>query len=376
MEIKIDNLDIWNIEAQKYWQYPKTYDINKRREEAKAIVLSGNVLGSTKVDGAWNMIVRDMEGNYHLRSRTKNVDGGFVDKADWIPQIINEIDLPKGTAVIGEIYLPNNEGSRKVTSVLNCLKSKCLERQEKGEFLHYYIFDVIMWNGKSIVEVPFEKRIKDYLYQLKDRNYSYIEIAEYKEGQELWDLYGEVLSQNREGIVITQKSAKYYFKRTPARITIKLKKELENPIDAFLDGGYEPPTKEYTGKSPETWSYWLNVKTGEKTDKNKYVEYSNGRAWIPITKNYYFNRAGSISISLMKDGEPYHLGFISGITDDVREGIVANPEKWKGKVVVVNAMMLEKIEGNYSLRHGKIMEWREDKTAEECTFDQISSEEV
>ena len=78
----------------------------------------------------------------------------------------------------------------------------------------------------------------------------------------------------------------------------------------------------------------------------------------------------------MKDGEPYHLGFISGITDDVREGIVANPEKWKGKVVVVNAMMLEKIEGNYSLRHGKIMEWREDKTAEECTFDQISSEEV
>ena len=74
----------------------------------------------------------------------------------------------------------------------------------------------------------------------------------------------------------------------------------------------------------------------------------------------------------MKDGKPVHIAWISGITDDVKNRIVHEPESLVGKVVEVSCMQIEHIDGEYSLRHGKILGFRSDKAAEECTFDQIA----
>lgn len=373
MEIIIDNHDFWNIEAQKYWSFPASYSQERRKKEAKEMVLSEKFLGSRKMDGAWEMIVRDSEGNFHARSRTESVNGGFQDKAEWLPHIIEELDfLPNNSAVIGEIYFPDNEGSRKITSVFNCLKDKCIERQEKNGWLHFYIFDIIAYDGKSLLDTKFIDRIK--LLNSQPRPHNFIEFAKYKTGKELWELYYQILAAGGEGIVIVNENAPYRPGKRKARETLKLKVELSDTIDAFLDGGYKPATRLYSGKEIETWSYWENPKTGQRYNTCQFAAYSTGTSSVePITKAYYYGWASAVSFSVMKDGKPIHIGYISGITDELKEGIIKTPEKWKNKVAALTAMKVECIDGKYSLRHARIDRWRNDKDYLSCDFSQIAS---
>lgn len=376
MEIYIDNFDFWNMEAMKYWSHPKSYDKKRKKEEARNMVFSGLYMGSRKMDGIWQMIIKDMDGKFHARSRTESVNGGFADKAEWIPHICNELNaIPNGTVLLGELYFPNNEGSRKVTTVFNCLKDKCLERQNKNGMLHFYIFDVLAYRGKSLINTHFEERINKYLnYELLDvlKN-DHIETAEYQTGTTLWDLYGDVIANGGEGIVITRNDCAYLCGKRTARMTLKLKKELEDTIDAFIDGDYRLADKEYQGKTPESWPYWYNVKTGEKTDKNKFAEYTRGETWVPVKKTFYMGWASAISFSVMKDGKPYRIGYISGIPDSMKEEIVRAGNSLIGKVYSLSAMEIEHIDDHYSLRHGKIIEERTDKKPADCDFSQIAN---
>ena len=76
----------------------------------------------------------------------------------------------------------------------------------------------------------------------------------------------------------------------------------------------------------------------------------------------------------MKDNEEVHVAWISGITDSLKENIVKNNKEYIGKVAELTAMEIECIDNEYSLRHGKIVQWREDKTKDDCNFSQIYSE--
>lgn len=379
-EIIIDGFRFDNLDAMRYWSHAKSYDPKKKKEEAKYMCVSGTFMGAVKRDGAWNMLIKDMDGNFHLRSRTESVNGGYTDKAEWIPHITEELSwIPNGTVLLGEIFFPNNEGSRKITSVLNCLKDKCLERQKKNGYLCFYVFDILAYNGKNLIDVSFETRIRTYLeYELADitNNNTYVFMAEYKEGEELWDLYGKTIAEGGEGIVITRKDCKYLPGKRTARMTLKMKKEINETIDAFLDGGYKPATKDYKGKSNlEDWNYWINEKTGETFDTCKFNEYVSGEPYEPITKAYCYGWASAVSFSVMKDGKPVHIGYISGITDTLKKEIVKNPEKWINKVAELTAMEIEKSDSDsgYSLRHGKIVQFRDDKSYLDCEFSQLES---
>ena len=377
-KIIIDNYDFWDMPSMKYWSHPKSYDAKKKKEESKYMCISGNYMGARKYDGAWNMLIKDMEGNFHLRSRTESVNGGYTDKAEWIPWITEELSwIPNGTVLLGEICFPNNEGSRKITSVLNCLKDKCIERQKKNGILNFYIFDVLAYKGKSLINTPFETRVRTYLeYKLADisNNNKYVFTANYKEGPQLWELYGQVIAEGGEGIVITRKDCKYLPGKRTARMTLKMKKEINDTIDAFIDGDYKPATRDYKGKTPlDQYSYWENIRTGEISGKCKFLEYTNGEPWEPVSRLYALGYAGSISFSVMKDGKPIRIGYISGITDEMRKGIVENPEKYIHKVFELSAMEIEHIGESYSLRHGKIEKERLDKNYLDCDFSQIAT---
>lgn len=374
-QIVIDGMNFTTLPAMKYWTHPKSYEESRKRKEAMEMCTGGDYLGARKYDGFWSMLILDNEGKFHFRSRTPGVDGGFVDKAEWIPHITEELSwLPNGTVLLGEICFPNNEGSRKVTSVLNCLKEKCLERQQKNGYLHFYAFDILAYNGKNIMDVPFEERIETYLtYNLADiSTCKYVFLAEYKSGQELWDMCAEILDAGGEGIVITKRDAHYCPGKRTARMTLKIKKEIKNTIDAFLDGSYKSATKEYSGKEIETWPFWYNDKTEEKVNTNKFREYISGEPWIPITKPYYYGWASSVSFSVMKEGKPVHIGYISGIPDSLKEGIISDNASYKNKVYELVCMQIEHIDGQYSLRHAKIVQERPDKAHTDCDFSQIS----
>ncbi len=373
MEIIINGTEYWNIEPQKYYSFTAAFKGDKKAK-ARELVMSDKYLGARKMDGFWSMIIKDGNGDFHLRSRDAGVNG-FTDKAEWIPHICEELkSIPDGTVLIGEIYFPDDEGSRKVTSVLNCLKDKCLKRQENKK-LHFYIFDILSWGGQCLISMPFEQRTT-YLNLEVFKDLNFIETAQYVRGQELWDLWVSTIEEGGEGIVITREDCPYMCGKRTAWMTLKMKKELQDPIDAFIDGEWRYGERVYTGKELETWPYWENNKTGEKYNTCMIEAYRNGEPIDPVKKPYFYGWASSISFSVMKDGVPTHIAWVSNITDQLKEEIVTKPEKWKGKVVRLIAMQLECIDGNYSFRHGRIDSWRDDKSPEDCDYSQITDQKT
>ena len=364
----VKGIDWINAEAMKYWSFPASTSQEKRKQETHNMIFSGEYLGAMKVDGYYERLIKDEDGNCFMVARSKNVHGEATEKIEWVPQIHNFMEsLPNGTVLLSECYLPGNEGSQKITGLLGCLKDRCIERQEKGQKLHFYIFDVMAWDGEDFTKNPFEQRV-NFLSDIQ-YNYStseYIEWATYYEGEELWNQLQEYLASGREGVVIMRKDAPVYFKRTPARVSLKIKKELKESIDCFFTGRAAAPTKEYTGKDIEHWQYWVDVETDERipVGEHWFEVYNNDKTWMAVTKPYYMRYAGSLEIGLMDGDKVVGIGYLSGLTDEIK----MNYKEYKYRVIEVGAMMLTP---DGALRHGKMLGWRPDKPWRECSIEQL-----
>lgn len=361
----IDKIDFHNLENQRYWSFPKAYKGNPT-EETRNMIFSGDYIGAKKIDGAFYKFIKDEDGNMELLGRSKGVGGDYLDKLAWVPQLhpfFNE--LPNGTCLLGEIYFPNKEGSRHVTTIMGCLEEKAIERQERGDKLNYYVFDILAYDNLSYLDYMVEDRVKRLKICSALYENEYLHWAKYYEGKELWTHLQTVLGNGGEGIVITKLGTKYQPGKRPARQTLKVKKELQNTIDCFFTGKISAPTRLYTGKEIETWRYWEDTRTGKKMTGQKYHLYDEGQPIEPITKPYYYGWAGSLEIGLMKDGQVVGIGWLSGLPDLIK----GDPQAYKGKVIEVAAM--EMFDDTKALRHAKMLQFREDKTMEECTWDQL-----
>lgn len=363
----VKDIDWINAEAMKYWSFPASTAPEKRKQETHNMIFSGEYLGAMKVDGYYERLIKDEDGNCFMVARSKNVHGEATEKLAWVPQIHEFMKgLPNGTVLLSECYLPGNEGSQKITGLLGCLKERCIERQVKGQRLHFYIFDVMAWGGKDLTKAPFEKRIEYLNYQLPLYPSEYVQIARYYAGEELWNQLQEYLASGREGVVIMRKNAPVYFKRTPARVSLKIKKELKESIDCFFTGRAAAPTKEYTGKDIEHWQYWVDIETDERipVGEHWFEVYNQNKPWMAVTKPYYMKYAGSLEIGLMDGDKVVGIGYLSGLTDEIK----MNYPEYKYRVIEVGAMMLTP---DGALRHGKMLGWRPDKPWRECGIEQL-----
>lgn len=365
----IDGIDWVNAESMKYWVFPASYTQEKKKSEYNDAIYSGRYLGSRKVDGFYQRLIKDEDGNCFMIARSKNVKGEAVNKIEWVPQIIEFMrGLPNGTVLLSECYLPGNEGSKNVTSLLGCLKEKCIARQETGQKLHLYIFDVCAWNGKNWVDKPAAERFV-WVNEQKS-SCPYVEYAHYYRGPELHEKLQEYLANGYEGMVITREDCPIYFKRTPAHMTIKIKQELRETIDVIVLGA-NAPTRLYGGKEIESWKYWEHMLTKEKLEGELYKKYSDGEPIEPITKAYFHGWAGSLIIGLYDAAadKVIPIGSVSGLTEEVLQ----NWQSYKGKVLEVGGMQLMRDDnGKFTgIRHPKVISFRTDKTARECTMDQV-----
>lgn len=368
----IDGIDFVNLQAMKYYAAPNSWGSEKVAETAKSRIFSNEWIGSRKMDGFLERFVKDEDGNMFLLSRSKNTKGEYPNKIEWVPQLDDFFNaLPNGTCLLGEIYFPNNEGSKNVTSILGCLKEKAIKRQEEGDKLHFYPFDVIAYHNQSLMNRPIKERIQ-YLDTIMQYAYEadcqYVDTCEYLKGAELWDTLQNILASGGEGIVITHENCKYQPGKRPSKETMKCKKELTDTIDCFVIGA-NPPTKEYTGKDPIEWKYWLNTKTNERIEGKLYDEWYGGAPLEPITKNYFHNWAGSLKIGVYKNGKVFQIGSLSGMTEEV----LCNWKQYLGKVCEIAGMEIFKDEqGEFSgVRHPKFITWREDKNKEECLWENL-----
>lgn len=367
---KIDNIDFHELPAEKFWSFPKSYkkDI---KEETRNMIFSGDYIGSRKMDGAYYRFIKDMDGNMVLQGRSRGVSGDFLDKYDWVPQLHPFFEsLPNGTCLLGEIYFPNNEGSSNVTKIMGCLMQKARERQEKGDKLHYYIFDVWAFNGESFLEKKIEDRINTLINIEAEYVSEYVEVAAYFEGNELWEQLQLILENGGEGVVITKKGTIPEPGKRKARKSLKIKKEISNTIDCFFTGKGTEPTKEYTGKELETWPYYINTITDERLEvKEHYREYMTGSPIIPVTKPYYYGWAGSLEIGVVKGDKVVPIGLLSGLSDDLK----SRPTAQKGKTIEVSCMELQYHDDGRQpgLRHAKFIQFRPDKNWKECKWEDV-----
>lgn len=376
----INGYNFKEMEPMKYFAPPASWSDEKKRDNARAKIYSGDWYGSQKFDGYFAKLVKDEDGNIGLYSRSRNVKGEFPEKSEWVPHLKSFFDaLPNGTCLLGELYLPSTPGSKNVTSIMGCLKEKAIERQNKGEKLHFYIFDLLAWNGISFMKEPALERFMA-IREVVELNNDMVSKATYYTGAELNSMLQEILARGDEGVVITKGDGIYEPGKRPSKTTLKIKKELKHTIDCFFTGRVSPPTKEYTGKEIEYWQFWEDERTGEKMKGAYYRDYAGGRPIIPVTKGYFNGWAGSLEIGVLKHSDTksckiagvvyensvvYPLGYLSGVTDEMK----ANPMEYAFKPMEVTAMEYDAF--NHTLRHGKLVGWRKDLTLKDCNFEKI-----
>ena len=381
----IDNYNFKEMPAQKYWAPPASWSLEKKKETTQSRIFSGDWYAAEKKDGYFAKLVKDEDGNVGLYSRSRNVNGEYPEKHEWVPHLQSFFDsLPNGVCLLGELYLPSKPGSSNITSLLGCLKEKCVARQVQGEKLHFYVFDILAWENKSYLDKTMLERI-DELNLLWRAGYmnEYVEIAKYYNGKELWEELQKILASGGEGMVIIRGGAKYQPDKRPSKDCQKVKKELTENIDCFFTGRGTAPTRLYTGKEIESWKYWQDIRTGAKMEGALYNEYRDGATIEPVTKPFFYGWAGSLEIGVLvphKAGDndgllcPEYpdyriqpIGYLSGLADDIK----ANALEQRLKCIEVSAMELMK--DTMALRHGKLNRFRPDLSPLDCTLEKLKN---
>ena len=359
----IDNYNFKELEPMRYYSHPKSYK-GDPKEEAKKRIFSEEWLGARKMDGAFAKFIKDEDGNMMLLSRSRNVNGEFPNKIDHVPHLFNFFNsLPNGTCLLGEIYFPSHEGSNEVTKIMGCITDKAIERQ-KNDPLHYYIFDVLAFDNISFMPFRAEDRF-NYINKIKNKyNYKNVEFANYYKGPELWNMIQETLASGGEGGVIIHKDSKYQPGKRSTKVSLKIKKELQDTIDCFFTGRISSPARDYTGKDIENWKYWENIRTGKLINAPMFNEYYKGEPYEPVTKSYYMGMAGSLEIGVYQNNKIKPIGYLSGLSEEIK----MNHDKYKMRVIEVTAMQLT---DDKMLRHPKFIRFRDDKQPQECSWEQI-----
>ena len=332
--------------------------INKGTDELlKKVCESGTAFGQIKKDGYWYQFEKHEHYSYLFSRSASTVTKLQSEKSANVPHIMKALSvLPKDTILIGEIYYPGGS-SKTVTTIMGCLPKKAIERQNgKSGLIHYYIHDIIMFNGLDFVKNKVSNydryRILKKIFEKYNLANDYIELAE-AWTDNLYSRVGTALAAGEEGMVIKVKDGIYEPDKRPLTM---LKAKKVDFIDAVIIG-FEEPTKEYYGKEIQNWNYWIQNENGQP---------------LAVTKPYYMGWHNSrIKIGAYNNkGTIVEIGTIhSGISDEMKEDMTNNPNKYLNKVCSIQCMELDKKE--HTIRHGFFKYMRDDKDIIDCQIEDI-----
>lgn len=372
----IDGIDFSTIKPERYWDFAKTYKGNIQ-EETESMIKSCRYIGTLKKDGHYNRFVNDSDYNTaSMLTRTiSTVTHTYSDKIEHVPHISKTLMKLKNTVLIGELCFFNDitKHSNDVAKILNCKVDKALARQEYNP-LYYYIFDVWAYDGRSLLNMPIEERIKILEYEIQPRlkENKYIKCAKYYVGQELWDHTMKWLEDGEEGSVITRMGSVVEPGKRTSKKTLKIKKEIAKPLDLFLTGRYKEPNKLYSGSEIETWQYWENEKTGDKVFGHMHKDYVYGAPLIPVKKPYFYGWAGSLELGCWDEENQsiYIIGYISNFADEIKEAITKPNNEYIMRPCLVNAM---EFTDDKKLRHAVFIDFRDDLNYTDCEYSKVFS---
>lgn len=310
---------------------------------------SKKYIGQEKIDGSFYQLEKTDDGHIYLFSRAiSKKTGELSEKIANVPHIKEWAEqLPNGTILIGEIYVPGGK-SNDTTKIMGALPEKAIERQ-KDNPIHYYVHDMIRYNGKSLIDTDFEHRYSDLCehIDIECDNPDWLRVASSFTGYDMYKTIQRYLDNGSEGCVIKLKSGLYLPGKRPVW-NFKVKEQVDSLDFVILD--LLDPEKEYTGKELDTWKYY-------KDD-------------VPVTKDYYMGWKNALSVGAYKDGKLVYVGRVaSGLTDEMKAHMTKEPDLYIGSVCEIQAMSIDKERKTF--RHPRLISMRFDKNPNECQLDEI-----
>lgn len=336
-----------------YVPTPQKVNKPKNDNDAYEIMTNGDYFGTLKIDGVYETLVKNENGEVSMLSRTfSKITGERINKIDSVPHIKEwaENNLPNGTILTTEIFIPEKT-SKDVVHIIGSKKERAVNLQEQEGLLNIYIHDILSYNNVSFLDKNNMERI-NILEEVKNKDLNKETCPWIKYVNPVYDNLQDylkyVFDNNGEGIVFRKKNDLYVPGKRPAGNLVKIKQE--DSLDAVIIG-FVQPERVYTGKEIESWPYWEDG--------------------VPVTKPYKKGWVAGISIGAYdKNNLIVPIGTISsGMTDFWREDMARNPQNYIGKIAEIQCMSVDK--EALSVRHGRLVNVRDDKNETDCTIDTI-----
>lgn len=290
-----------NMKPMKYyendWKLPKAQEmINNTNNEFFAM---------RKHDGEWSRAIIDLDGNVLMQSRSiSKKTKEYGDKTAYVPHIVDELKnfFPPGTVLLGEIAFNDWEStSRETASIMRSLPARAVRLQdEEHRKLHFFVFDVLAYDGKSLIDEPFEERFTPYHTVRPDAKYVVPAMSVSGPDADFMEFADYVWSKDGEGIMIVRKDMMYQPGSRRAWQTLKLKKKLGDLEVDIIDT--IEPKKLYEGNSLD-WEYEVDG--------------------VKVTKPYYFGWKNGVVVEY----EGRIINVTSGLTDKDREWLATSEAK-------------------------------------------------
>ena len=215
-----------------------------------------------KYDGFRLIIHKKQDKITLFTRRLENVTKQFPEVVEYVGKYVKGDSFILDTEAVGfdkktKIYLPFQAVSQRIRRKYD------IEKLQKELPIEINVFDIIYYNGKSLIEEPFEKRtnlikkiIKKYPYKINPSK----QIITSDESQ-AEAFYNESLKDNQEGVMMKNLQAIY---QPGSRVGHMLKvKPVDQDFDLVITGA------EYgTGKR----SGWLSSFILSCRDKNNFLE--------------------------------------------------------------------------------------------------------
>lgn len=349
--------------------YAPSADSSKGAKKVHELCESGNYFANIKKDGCMYIYERVKDHSYLFSRTASRVAPNLLnEKADHVPEIIKALEavVPENTILVGEIYYHGGT-SKDVSSVMNSKTDKALAKQKEKGLLHYYIHDVLEYNGESFMNVGAQKRYFKLMEIFSNKEYpEIIELAGYFDSKDyqLEDLASRMIARGEEGLVLKDKEGIYCPGKRPAWNMVKLKKHQTVDVVAIKA---IPATMEYTGQDTDNWQYSMDKETGTRymgRFGDMIKKYPN---IIPVTKPYFFGMFTAMEIGAYdSEGKMVSLGTVSsGFSDEDRSQL----DQYEGNVLELNVMSLSK--EDLTFRHPTVLRIRSDKDAKDCLVNEI-----
>ncbi len=255
---ELEKTELTPGKAVKVMLYPKVDDIKEAFERA-----GKPTAFEFKYDGFRIMINKDSEGKIKLFTRRlEEVSKQFPDVVKYVKENIKGKTFIIDSEAVG--FSPATKKYRPFQEISQRIKRKHnIEKLEKELPVELVIFDVIYYNGKSYIKVPFKNRRKLLEKIIKKQKYKIILSEQIitdseKKAQEFYD---RAIKEDQEGVMVKKLEAPY---KPGSRIGYgyKLKPKASDLDLVIVEAEYG------TGKR----AGWLTSYTVACRDKNKFLE--------------------------------------------------------------------------------------------------------